>query len=71
MITSVEKVSKEFGLYQNKSNIKLMILNGRQEASNVCNIPNIDIVEQVTYLGAIMTNEGGYFEEIRHRIALA
>lgn len=70
LIQRVARVSLEFGLQLNRQKTKLMLIDRTHSMEEMPNIKDVENVEEITYLGAHISRNGGSSQEIRRRIAL-
>ncbi|KAI8433901.1 hypothetical protein MSG28_015827 [Choristoneura fumiferana] len=71
LLTRIETVSLEFGLKLNRTKTKIMIVDrGRNNAPEVTEIANCQVVQSYVYLGSLVSNKGGSEDEIKRRMVI-
>lgn len=59
LIQRVARVSLEFGLQLNRQKTKLMLIDRTHSMEEMPNIKDVENVEEITYLGAHISRNGG------------
>lgn len=71
LIERVEGVSLDYGLKLNRQKTKLMVIDRTNRINTAPTINDIEMVEEINYLGANINRDGNSSIEIKRRIALA
>ncbi|KAM3956770.1 alpha-tubulin [Aphomia sociella] len=70
LLLKMERVSLQFGLKINRTKTKIMVVDrANNNSPEVTQIARCKVIQTFTYLGALISNDGGCMDEVKRRMA--